>query len=194
MEAHTDETAAGIATSLRVIRDESAAYWATIDTPSFLAPIGHAWSPADNVRHLTKSIRALAQGMSLPRWVVRLAFGRSTRPSRSYAQVRAAYLARLAQGADAGKYAPTPRPAVADAEAERQRIMAAHDAVVEALAARTLRWPEDALDRCRAPHPLLGRLTVREMLLFTLYHNRHHVAVVQTRRGERSSVTAEDPR
>jgi hypothetical protein len=26
---------------------------------------------------------------------------------------------------------------------------------------------------------LLGNLTVREMLFFTLYHHRHHIAVVQ---------------
>ncbi len=25
------------------------------------------------------------------------------------------------------------------------------------------------------PHPLIGRLTVREMLFFTLLHTRHHL-------------------
>jgi hypothetical protein len=34
------------------------------------------------------------------------------------------------------------------------------------------------------PHPLLGKLTVREMLFFTLYHQRHHVAVVERRIAE----------
>jgi hypothetical protein len=33
------------------------------------------------------------------------------------------------------------------------------------------------------PHPLLGKLTVREMLLFTLYHNLHHVQNVARRKG-----------
>lgn len=181
---HLAETATAIAAALRAVRTESVVYWDTIDTPAFLAPIGDAWSPADNVRHLTKSIRAVAQGMTLPRWVLRLAFGRSARPSRSYEDVRSAYLARLAQGADAGRYAPTPRPVTVDGETERRRIMTAHDAAVEALAHHVERWPEDALDRLQAPHPLLGRLTVREMLWFTLYHNRHHVAVVRRRRGE----------
>jgi hypothetical protein len=43
-------------------------------------------------------------------------------------------------------------------------------------------WSEQALDRLRLPHPGLGLLTVREMLLFTLYHNAHHVFGVAQRR------------
>ncbi len=43
-------------------------------------------------------------------------------------------------------------------------------------------WSEAALDRYRLPHPLLGKLTVREMLFFTLYHNAHHLDQVAGRR------------
>ena len=49
----------------------------------------------------------------------------------------------------------------------------------------TLAWSERALDRYRLPHPLLGRLTVREMLLFTLYHSVHHFSLVSTRVEQR---------
>jgi hypothetical protein len=41
------------------------------------------------------------------------------------------------------------------------------------------RSSQSALDRWRLPHPLLGRLTVREMLFFTLCHNRHHLEGVR---------------
>jgi hypothetical protein len=43
------------------------------------------------------------------------------------------------------------------------------------------RWSEAALDSVQMPHPLLGRLTAREMIFFTLYHNQHHVEVVRRR-------------
>jgi hypothetical protein len=43
------------------------------------------------------------------------------------------------------------------------------------------KWPENDLDKYRLPHPLLGKLTLREMLFFTLYHNRHHMNNVQRR-------------
>jgi hypothetical protein len=42
-------------------------------------------------------------------------------------------------------------------------------------------WREADLDRYRLPHPLLGKLTLREMLFFTLYHNYHHVRNVAKR-------------
>jgi uncharacterized damage-inducible protein DinB len=37
------------------------------------------------------------------------------------------------------------------------------------------KWDEDGLDGFALPHPAIGRLTVREMLFFTLYHNGHHL-------------------
>ena len=33
---------------------------------------------------------------------------------------------------------------------------------------------ENELDKYIFPHPLLGKLTLREMLYFTIYHVRHH--------------------
>ncbi len=44
-------------------------------------------------------------------------------------------------------------------------------------------WSETSLDRYRLPHPLLGRLTVREMLFFTLGHGLHHARNVARRKG-----------
>jgi len=40
-----------------------------------------------------------------------------------------------------------------------------------------------SLDKFMLPHPLLGKLAVREMLFFTMYHNLHHVNNVRRQRG-----------
>jgi hypothetical protein len=113
--------------------------------------------------------------------VLWIAFRRPSSPSRTYSEMRDAYLARLATGVTAGRFTPDARPAPSDPEAERRRIMEYHDIAVEELVTRLLAWPEQALDRRRLPHPALGPLTVREMLLFTLYHNRHHLDIVKRR-------------
>jgi hypothetical protein len=39
-----------------------------------------------------------------------------------------------------------------------------------------VQWSEAELDRYTLPHPLLGDLTMREMLCFTLYHNQRHIS------------------
>jgi hypothetical protein len=31
------------------------------------------------------------------------------------------------------------------------------------------------------PHPLLGKITAREMIYFTVYHSEHHVAATKKR-------------
>ena len=33
---------------------------------------------------------------------------------------------------------------------------------------------ESDLDTLQAPHPLLGKLTLRELMYFTIYHAQHH--------------------
>ena len=59
--------------------------------------------------------------------------------------------------------------------------MERHEIAAAALVTEVERWSERAMDRYRLPHPLLGQLTVREMLFFTLYHNVHHIHVVARR-------------
>ena len=167
--------------ALARLHEESGRYWASLSTERFLAPIGDAWSPADHVRHLTKSVRAVTRGLELPRVLVWLTFGPARAPSRSYGALRETYLDALARGGKAGEYTPRPLGPVDDAEATRARIMAQHTAAVGGLVATASAWSERALDRCRLPHPLLGKVTVREMLAFTLYHNLHHVEVCARR-------------
>jgi len=36
-------------------------------------------------------------------------------------------------------------------------------------------WSEEKLDKCLIPHPLLGKLILREMLFFTNWHTQHHL-------------------
>jgi len=136
------------------------------------------------VRHLGKSIRAVAKGLGMPRLVLAVSFGIALRPSRPYEQVVEAYEQVLAGGADAGRFAPSPRELPADPAGWRREVMDEREEAADALARVIGRWSERALDRHRLPHQLLGKLTVREMLFFTLHHNLHHVRVVERRRAE----------
>lgn len=85
------------------------------------------------------------------------------------------YLAKLASGLTAGRFTPSPLPASEHTGPRREALLDELDAVAQHLADALSRWSEGALDRFRLPHPALGRLSVREMMFFTLYHNLHHV-------------------
>ena len=176
-------TAPELRAALATRHAESVAYWNTFSTPAFLAPIGNAWSPAENVRHLTKSMRAVTKGLRVPRILILLRFGRATGTSRSYTEMRDFYRMRV-KGADAGTFGPGARTPLPNAEHERAQLMDFHAQAVRELNSAIAAWPERALDRRRLPHPLLGPITVREMLFFTLYHNQHHVDNVVRRMGQ----------
>ena len=170
-----------IARELERLHRDSAAFYATMPTAVFVAPQGTAWSPGDHVRHLTKSMRALNRGLKLPVVVLWWKFGRAREPSRSYDAIVQAYRTRL-ETFD-GRSNPFAPAAMAgrDPEEWRAEVMRFHEVAVRELVGHTRRYDEAALDKYRVPHPLLGKLTLREMFFFMLYHNLHHVRLVAAR-------------
>ncbi len=167
--------------ALEAVHAQATTVWDRFSAREFYAPpaVG-GWSPAQNVTHLVRSTSAVNRALRLPRLVLRLLFGASRRPSRTFAELRADYKSALTAGAGAGEYAaPELRPA--DEAAARQRLLARWRDLLPALRAAILRWDEDSLDHYRLPHPILGKVTVREMIYFTIYHIGHHAEIVATR-------------
>jgi hypothetical protein len=104
---------------LRDLQAESEGYLATLPTVVFLAPQGEKWSPAEHIRHLSKSTFPLVRALGAPKPLLLVRFGPRFRGSRTFPVLREIYRARLAGGATAGPFAPSPRPAAADPETWR---------------------------------------------------------------------------
>jgi hypothetical protein len=166
---------------------ESLVYWNRFDSDTFFAKVGSGWSPAETVRHLSKSTRPVIKALKMPRILLRLLFARGRRASLTYDALCSQYLQALAEGGQAGRFAPSVQ-SHQDRQAWRIAIMRDFIHVNEELKNVLRRWPEAKLDSFQLPHPLLGKLTVREMLFFTLYHHRHHMAVVERRLRERAQA------
>jgi hypothetical protein len=153
----------------------------------FFAPQGTAWAPSVHFRHLRKSTTPLVTAIKLPRLVLTLRFGRHSGPSRSFAAMHEAYMVRLAAGATAGGFTPKDEAPPANPTDRRQEILSSWTSATVNLTNAMAEWPEDALDQYQLPHPLLGTLSLREMLAFTVFHTAHHLR----RMAERSEpVTA----
>jgi len=41
------------------------------------------------------------------------------------------------------------------------------------------KWTEEQLDNYCVAHPILGKLTMRELAYFTIYHNIHHMETIR---------------
>ncbi|MBE7437280.1 MAG: DinB family protein [Spirochaetales bacterium] len=154
-------------------------FYASLPGPVFFTKPPTGWSPAGNVRHLTNATLALLVGLSLPRFLLRLLFGKSKKPSQRTATIRSEYLAHLNAGATAGIYTPLPLPELRPRAQER--MLDRLESMSLCLLRRLNAFTEEDLDRLSLPHPILGRRTLREMLLFQFLHNDHHTNKVKSR-------------
>lgn len=137
-------------------------------------PRNGKWSPTQHLEHIRMSVDILAKGMAVPKWVLRWRFGTPNRPPRDFDALVARYREKLTAG---GKAPARFAPKALRAE-ETERASGTLHVSLGTLIARMQRWSDRDLDTVLLTHPLLGKLTAREMLLFTIYHVQHHHALV----------------
>ena len=136
------------------------------------------WSAGQHLEHLIRSSKPLIKALGAPKPFLRISFGKSNgRPVRTYAALKEKYNAGLASGFQAvGQFIP---PAIAK---ERQPDMLddyakTNQKLIQLLA----KWSEGQMDKYIIPHPALGKLYVREMLYFTIFHTEHHQRLLTER-------------
>jgi hypothetical protein len=101
--------------------------------------------------------------------------GKANRPSRTYNELVKKYQGKLHQGGKAPKRF-APEKARWD---QKQQLMEDLKREVTTLNKRLKKYSEASLDELILPHPLLGKLTLRAMLYFTIYHAGHHHHLIE---------------
>lgn len=164
-------TTQGLRDGLMEIRDTVSDFVRGLSVAQFTAGTVQRWSPAHHLDHLQRSNAPVAAGLGMRE---RLPYV-PPQPGRSFEQVQAAYRARLAEGAQAsGRFLPEPTMDMGTQLGQyRESLTALHGQLLD--------WSDAELDARSMPHPVLGVLTVREMLYFTIEHNLHHLRGMQAR-------------
>jgi len=127
------------------------------------------WSPAKQVDHLVKSVGPVRLALTFPSFLLRIFFGTANRPSRKYDELVAKYHSKLQAGGRAsGRFLPD--------EKSKQVLEFTTQlmSLIKSLNQKINSFTEVELDKLVLPHPLLGKLTLREMIYFTIYHVQHH--------------------
>ncbi len=128
------------------------------------------WSAERQMEHLILCVRPLVQVFSKEPIAIEKAFGRTDRRSSTYDDLLDLYRQRLKEGGKApDRYVPG--EALNGTKAEKCQEMLA---LVSSLCLRIEYLSDDDLDSLQIPHPLLGNLTLREMLYNMIYHVKHH--------------------
>jgi hypothetical protein len=127
------------------------------------------WNAYQQAEHIYLCLRPIQLALRLPNWFPRLMFGKSKSGSRSYELLVSAYRSKLQAGGKApSSYVPKRH------EGSIHNLLAKLESLVDQVCRQIEHYEESQLDTIRLPHPLLGKLTIRELLFFSIYHVGHH--------------------
>lgn len=165
-------------TAMQTRHAEVDGYSRGLSTDQFFAAPEGRWSPAQHLLHLEMGHTAMAGGLNAPE---RLPLYSDS--PRSDDEVREVYLAALKARPLVNNPFIRPVERTADAGADQEAVLDAYRASNERLQAAVRTWADADLDTRAMPHPLIGLLSVREMLGWALYHDGHHLAGMRRQVG-----------
>ncbi len=149
-----------------------------IDATLFYFQPAEKWSIAQNVEHLIISANTTRLAFSLPKFIVKIYAGKSNRPSRSYDELVNKYTLTWQQGCKAsGRFIPQ-KIRGKDKGVMLERFKNAMNKLSGTISNK---WNDRNLDNYIAPHPLLGKITLRELCYFTIHHTYHHLEIIKAR-------------
>lgn len=130
------------------------------------------WTPGQHVIHLIQSADAIRKGLRFPSFILKWNFGKANRPVRSYEEVVHNYVTKLAKVGPvvAGVSANMPTSNI-DNKPERIKEFIK---LYYGLNKKLLSYSDQQLDSILLPHPLMGRMILREFFMWNAHHVGHH--------------------
>jgi uncharacterized damage-inducible protein DinB len=165
---------------IRTLKDSNRhviTWFAEIPAKDFFTRRGEVWSASDNLDHLVKAHKPVAKALKLPKITLRAMFGKPEKASMTYEELCQIYRDEITRGARAsGRFLPNQESPAAQAEVKKKELLEQFSKASAELVSATEKWDENELDQYLLPHPIIGKLTIREMIFFTIYHNLRHTS------------------
>ena len=131
------------------------------------------WNALQQLEHLLRSIQPLNKAMKIPLPGLKVLFGKPNREERSFDETVSKYKNALSKGGKAtSRYIPSRKQ-------NRDTLIKKYSQQVDALNKTIYKWKEEDLSKYLLPHPLIGKLLIKEMLFFTIYHTSHHLQLMK---------------
>jgi len=135
------------------------------------------WTAGQHVIHLVQSTRPLLNALRMPNFLLKWRFGTSNRPSRSYDDVVKRYKEKLSMSR--GVVGPfslnMPESDYTQAQSWFIELSQLNDSINKI----TIKLKDKDMDTILLPHPLMGKMTLREILMWNAYHTQHHMEVLK---------------
>tara|TARA_R110002073_G_scaffold8207_1_gene45657 strand:+ start:98198 stop:98722 length:525 start_codon:yes stop_codon:yes gene_type:complete len=135
------------------------------------------WSTGQHILHLVESSKLLNKALSYPKFLIKYKYGTSNRPSRSYEEVAKRYEQRLSENLERAK--KFNRSLNETTIKERPRVIDSLQILNKKLQYKTIKLKDKHLDTLLLPHPLMGKMTLREIIMWTAHHTEHHLNILK---------------
>jgi len=136
------------------------------------------WTTGQQALHLLQSIKPLNDALSFPKFILKYKFGKVNRDIRNYDTVVKRYQERLIEAK--GKTFKGSQNMKTPSLKEKSYILNRLQVENKKLQYKTLkRWSDKQLDSYILPHPLMGKMPVREIIMWTAYHVEHHTNILK---------------
>ncbi|MGJ8744582.1 DinB family protein [Polaribacter sp.] len=146
-----------------------------------LGPDGK-WTTGQQIQHLVNSLQMLNNALSYPRFFLKYKFGTCNRETRNYETIVKKYQEKLIENKDKVSefnqklYKPTIK--------EKARLLTKLQIQSKKLQYKTLKVSDINLDTLVIPHPLMGKMTIREIIMWTAHHTEHHTKILKNNYSE----------
>ena len=130
------------------------------------------WTTGQQALHLLQSIKTLNNALSLPKFFLKYRFGKSNRDVRDYDTIVNRYHERL-EDVQGRTFGPSQNMKIPKLN-EKRYLLDRLQIENKKLQYKTNKWTDKQLDSYILPHPLMGKMPVREIILWTAYHVEHH--------------------
>jgi hypothetical protein len=131
------------------------------------------WATGQHIVHLTQSTEPLNKALKVPKLILQYKFGKANRPCRSYDEVVKRYLEKLAK-LDGKIVSPYSNKMPKTPPIGKEKLIAELTNQKNILLKRLNKISEKQLDKYLIPHPAMGRMIMREIIMWSAYHTEHH--------------------
>jgi hypothetical protein len=135
------------------------------------------WTTGQHIIHLVQGFQPLNKAMKIPKLALKMKFGKSNRKCRNYEQIKEKYLQKLNE--NRSMVSPfsknMPDSILNEMDDWLRKFTVENDKLLITIQEK---WSEKDLDMYVLRHPLMGKMPVREMLIWMAYHTEHHLNLI----------------
>lgn len=135
------------------------------------------WTTGQHIEHLVDSIKQVNKALSYPSFLLKYKFGIANREVRTYEEVVKKYQEKLLTNQERAREfninVKTPT------EKKYNQLLLTLGIQNKKLQYKTQKLKDKNLDTLILPHPLMGKMPLREIIMWTAYHTEHHAIILE---------------